>query len=405
MLEYPLWMQDEKIVSRINDEMGFVWKDYDGYVYRCGYKPPTKLDAVFLFYLLYRSQKTGWQEEIELSRYEILKDCGFKSIRPADYRRLEDSLERWKMVGVKYNGTFYDGHQYITLSFGIIDTWKIDKNTRKLYVRFNKEWLMRIKNSTYFRYLNFDKIRSLRSPLAMRLYEILIKSFQNRNEWKIDAIKLAQKIPMKERYPADIIPKIKAALNRINKHTNLNVQLLVERKRRGKANLIFLKKNKMMENDSLENVLKLLPKNEAKKKTIIQMIEKYLECYGQDYVKRNIMYANERVRNIKSYRSFLAKALKEDWALGWWEDQLLEEVSLFDTTNIKNDKHDKNERDVRIKVEKILNSLSIEELDRLKLEAIKELPEEMKEDISAIRMQMRFILRRKLLKESDLPSI
>ena len=60
-LEYPLWVQDYK------EGEGYIWKDIDGYVYQTAYKPPTKVDALFLYYLLYVSQQQGWQEEIKLS--------------------------------------------------------------------------------------------------------------------------------------------------------------------------------------------------------------------------------------------------------------------------------------------------------------------------------------------------
>jgi len=384
-------MQDEKIVSRIGEDAGFIWKDKEGYIYRCGYKPPTKLDAVFLLYLLYRSQKSGWQEEIELSRYEILKACGFKSLRPADYKRLEDSLERWKMVGVRYNGTFYDGRKYITLSFGIIDSWKIDESNKKLYIRFNKEWLIRIKNSTYFKYLDFNKVRSLRSPLAMRLYEILMKSFQNRDEWRIDAIKLAEKIPMKEKYPADIIPKIRSAVNRINEYTNLKIRLLVEKPKRGKAVLIFLKDGEVVRHLLKESILKLLPPGEERKKTLVSVIEEALRCHGEEYVKRNILYANEKVKKRSAYRVFLIKALKEDWARGWWEDRVVDE-SIFSSSEFDAEE----EKRVRLLVEERLRNLSPFEESALRAQALSEIPEEFREDEALVKMQMRFILRREL---------
>ncbi len=412
MLEYPLWMPDEKLPSKIPDDKGFIWQDREGYVYRCGYKVPTKLDIIYLMYLLYRSQQEGWREEIELSRYEILKSCGYVSCRPADYERLEDSLERWKMVGVKFKGTFYDGKKYIAISFGVIDTWKIDEESKKLKIRFNKEWLTRIKNSSYFKYLSFDQIRALRSPLAMRLYEILIKSFQNRKEWSIDAKKLAQKIPMKEKSVAHIIPKIKAAVNRINNNSNFKIELTIKRPKRGEAILIFKQLEGEKENYIIEEALKpkkeniehlklieILPKEQQKKKIIRKLIEKALEKYGEEYVRRNILYANEKVRQKRSYRAFLAKALENDWAEGWWEDNLAQNEKII--AKIKENDDLKKELKLREKVEKILKKLPEKEIIRLKEKAQKELPENLREIDSFVRMQMRLILRRKL--SQDLP--
>jgi len=406
MLEYPLWMQDEKLPSKLSEDKGFIWKDREGFIYRCGYKVPTKLDIIYLMYLLYRSQQQDWQEEIELSRYEILKGCGYVSCRPADYDRLMDSLERWKMVGIKFQGTFYDGKKYIALSFGVIDTWKIDEETKKLKVRFNREWLTRIKNSSYFKYLNFDQLRALRSPLAMRLYEILIKSFQGREEWSIDAKGLAEKIPMKERAVAHIIPKIKAAINRINHHSSLKIRLIIERKRRGKALFIFQRLKEDDENfiieynclkkdykkEILARLIKELPPEQQTKKTIKRLLQTSLDRHGEEYVRRNILYANEKVKNIKSYRAFLAQALEKDWAAEWWED-FIEKSQLeknFEDENLKE------EFLLREKVEKILASLSLNEKQQLFKQAQKELPENLQEIEPFVRMQARLILRRKL---------
>ena len=51
------------------------------------------------------------------------------------------------------------------------------------------------------------------------------------------------------------------------------------------------------------------------KKTVHTALEIYEKKYGYDYVKRNILYSNEKAE--KSYAGFLSKALKEDWAHDW----------------------------------------------------------------------------------------
>jgi len=233
--EYPVWFQDSN-----EQATGLVWTNRKGYTYRVGYKMPTKTDVIFLYYLMLRSQQSGWKENITLTQREILKGCGLTpGKKPAD--RLKDSLERWKMVGIKFAGTFYDGKEYQTLSFGVIDEWNLEKGTRHLNVRFAPKWLALIKNSNYFRYIDFRQMKSLGSPLATRLYEILIKSFQGRNKWSIDALKLAAKIPMKEEYVADILPKIIKVVDIINAKTDLNITIIVKRPQRGQAVITFRK--------------------------------------------------------------------------------------------------------------------------------------------------------------------
>jgi len=233
--EYPIWFQDSK-----QQGAGLVWTDRKGFTYRIGYKMPTKTDVIFLYYLMLRSQQAGWKDELTLTQREILGGCGI-SPGKRDADRLKDSLERWKMVGIQFSGTFYNGKEYQTMSFGVIDEWDLEKGTGHLNIRFAPKWLEWIKNSDYFRYIDFRQMKSLGSPLATRLYEILIKSFQGRNEWSIDTLKLATKIPMKQKYVADILPKIVKAVDIINAKTDLNITITVKRPQRGQAVITFRK--------------------------------------------------------------------------------------------------------------------------------------------------------------------
>jgi hypothetical protein len=333
-LEYPLWIQDKELADKTE---GYVWKDLQGYIYRSGYKPPIKTDFVFLLSLLLQSQQEGWKEEIITTKYKILKKCGIS--RNKDwYDRLEDSLKRWENVRLHFKGTFYDGIKYRTLHFGILDAWGIEENTGKIKIRLSKEYLLKIKESNFFKYINFEHIKALKSPLAVRLYEILIKSFQGRNSWEIDVIKLARKIPMNEKYPADIIPKIKAGVNRINEHTTLKIDLTIRQHERGKAILVFkkipendIKQAKeviptigLPEDESFHQLLKLLPKEHRTKKTILEAIAKLYKKQGYNYIARNIRYTNEKCKD--NYRAYLSNALKEDWGIAFEEDQEVEKI-------------------------------------------------------------------------------
>jgi len=316
-LEYPLWMQNERLPE------GFVWRDRNGFIYRAGYKPPSKTDIIFLLYLLMRSQQEGWRQEMVLSQREILTGCG---IQPGKswYERLKDSLERWTNTTVKFAGTFYDGREYLTMNFNIIEAWKIEKKSKKLVIRFSPEWLTRIKESNFFKLIDFEQLKSLRSPLAVRLYELLIKTFQGRKSWSIEATKLAQKIPMNEKHPAHIIPKVRAAVNRITRKTNLKISLEVERPRRGQAIFHFYKEDAVEETEKrsnaeeLEALLKLVRKGFQDRKTIREAIARALAKKGREYVERNIKYANQFADN--NYRVYLLRALKENWAASWWEE-------------------------------------------------------------------------------------
>ena len=248
-LEHPLWMQNLE-----QDEKGFTWKDMDGYIYKSAGKAPTQTDGIFLYYLLQRSQKDGWNNKLELSRYEILKGCGFTDAKK-NYNRLMESMERWWMLGIGFNGTFYNGEKYETLLFNIIDDVELPaKKGSKLKITFSEKWLYKIKESKYYKLIDFEELKVLKTPLATRLYEILSKTFKGRNEWAIDAHKLANKIPMNEKYLTHIIAKIQPAVKRITQKTNLHIELEVRKKERGKAVLVFRRTNEQAEITKTQNI-------------------------------------------------------------------------------------------------------------------------------------------------------
>lgn len=397
-LEYPIWFQDEKAAEKATNGMTF--QDLEGYVYKAGYKPPVKIDVIFLLYLLMQSQKQNYSQDITLTRYQILKSCGLNDNKQW-YARLEDSLRRWKMVGIEFAGNFYDGESYSAINFGIIDSWSIHKKTKELNVVFSPSFITMMRGKGFFKYINFNEFKKLRSPLATRLYEILSKSFYARNTWKINAIKLAEKIPMKEKYPAHIVPKIKAALNRINENTDAKFTLEVDQIERGKTILCFTKlascqASNLIKQETTETVIpqdpevisliKLLPEEHQSKTTIIQIIQDFCEQKGNDYVARNIRYTNKHAKT--GYRSYLCKALTQDYGLAMQEDEEAQQkLAAKKELEAQQAQQQKLEEEQRLKLEQVriksadiyIESLSEEAKSALQEEAIDLMPDEQKD--------------------------
>lgn len=265
-LDKPLWFQSAK-----NQEEGKVirWEDIDGYVYKAAYKLPDKLDILFLFYMLLKSQQAGYKQKMVFTRYEIVKACGL-SMKGESYKRLEDGLKKWKNVNIEFHGTFYDGKQYKTMLFGIVDYAAIWEEDKKIEIRFNKEWLIKIKESGFCKYIQFNRYKALKRPVSRRLFEILGKTFKGRFSWEIGLVKLGKKLTLsgkkvknkdgEEReviYASDVLRAIKPAINEINKmmkdknlfdSVNLNIEdaFLIECEIKGKGNdrvIIFKKKS------------------------------------------------------------------------------------------------------------------------------------------------------------------
>jgi hypothetical protein len=316
-LEYPLWLP-------IKTEQAFATTGYR-YEFSSKFGHPEKFDANILYSLMRDLEKNKWQNNfIEKTQYQILVKAGV-SPNSERYKRLEKCLLRWKTVTLIYEGSFFDGKGgYGSESFGIINDWKINKKTGLVSIFFNHVWLESIKNSKFFEMIDYEVMQALKNPTYSRLYELLIKNFYKRNVWKIDAHKLAEKIPLHEKYVAHIQRKIETGVNNISKKTELKVNLEVKKKERNKATLIFTKINKSENKTNneytkdMEGLLRLVPEKYNGLKTIHDAIQSNLKKFGADYVKRNISYANKHAK--KNYRAYLVKALKEDWAIQEEED-------------------------------------------------------------------------------------
>jgi len=73
-------------------------------------------------------------------------------------------------------------------------------------------------------------------------------------------------------------------------------------------------------NQSLIELLVLIPEQHKSKKTVLSALDFYESKHGFDYVKRNILYSNAKA--AKSYAGYLNNALKGDWGHDWEIEQL-----------------------------------------------------------------------------------
>ncbi len=407
LLEYPLWFQDECEAKKT--QTGFVWRiskeDGSGkeFVLKTSFKPPVKTDLIFLLFLLLESQKQSWKDEIRISRYQVLKSCGLGTGAPW-YERLEESLERWEEVSLEFNGVFYNGQEYKTLHFGIVDSWGIDEKTKLLRVRFSPEYLSMIKDTSYCRFLDFNQIKKLRSPLATRLYQLLVKTFKNRDTWEIDAVLLAEKIPMKQKFPAHIVLKIKPAMNRIYKYTDLKVTVEERKKARGEIILVFTKeatqpKEKPLEkktppfvmpdNEEFKKLVSMLPPERQCQKSLLELVLKAFNKKGFDFVAWNIKYANKRA--IGNYPAYFLKSLRGNFGNALKEEEEVNQIAASKRTEeakikqVKLSEAQAKENEESASVQAYLKSLSPGELEAVELEAHARLPGFLRKPIEALR--------------------
>lgn len=395
LLEYPIWFQDTRLAHTLNE--GYLWKDKEGFIYRAGYKPPVKTDLLFLLYFLMLAQRNKYKPLIETTRFNVLKGCGLTDGQD-NYERLKDSLERWKMVGIKFEGNFYGGKAKKIMNFGIIDHWEINKETKVLQVRFSPEYLLLVQNSSFYRYINFSEIKTLRTPLAIRLFEILSKSFQGRHSWEIEALKLAQKIPMVEKYPSHIVLKIQPAISRISKHTALKIALTTRENEKGETIIVFEKEQVQKQekhhlkdstmsfsipnNEEFKRLVTILPWERQSQKTLLELILKAFNAHGFDYVSWNIQYANKRA--IGNYTAYLSKAIKSNFGASLKEESEVAQRKLskrkeeVKVTVVKQSEVCAKEQQRSEKAQQFLKSLSASDLENIEQEAQKLLPSDMR---------------------------
>ena len=243
-MENPLWLQNQRAV---NHETKI---DTDKYQYICTGTPPGKRDQVFLYYTMHQLELKGWPNNLNLSYSQILKNCGM-SCGEKNRFRIHESMSRWEDVKIRFKGTFYDNRQYKILSFRIINSWYVLEGSNRLHINFAPEWVEALKNTTYYKYISFAEVKKIRSPLALRLYEILSKSFYKREQWEIGVFTLAKKIPLFEKYASQIIRKIQQGVTALNKTTQFNITLEIQEKDRNDAILIF-KNTRILTEDPAE---------------------------------------------------------------------------------------------------------------------------------------------------------
>lgn len=335
-LDKPLWF-----LNFNHDGRGFVWNDIEGYLYRSSYVPPDKVDILILIFLLSLSQQEEYQSGVICSRYEILKACGFP-INAQYYERLKDSLTRWSSVTIHFEGSFYDGGQYLSKDFHIMKG-SIDEESKQVEIDFDVDWLLKIKESRYYKYINFGYYKALTRPISRRLHELLCKEFFGRSTYHIKLIRLGQKIPLSGRetkrgpviYASDVLTAVTPAINEINQlasdpeileKTGIKPQDLftVSYKITGEKQerVIHFTRHSVCFAQSKEKALELcelLATLTKRSKKIEAAVAEYHQRQGYEYVRWNIIYTNQNAE--KNYAAYLKKALAENWAEEWAEEE------------------------------------------------------------------------------------
>lgn len=174
-----------------------------------------------------------------------------------------------------------------------------------------------------------DEFLSLKSKYAMKLFKLL-KQYLEIGKRRFSLNKLREHLDLEKTELKQWIHFKTRVLDiskrEINKKTSIKINYSVEKIGRKIEFVVFSikQKDEKQEKDpeivqNLEELFHLVPERYRNLKTLRSGIEKYFEKEGVEYTKRNIQYAN--AKSQKNYRTFLLKALQEDWGLDWVEGQ------------------------------------------------------------------------------------
>lgn len=229
-LENPLYILDENaanIPGSLSEPI--IWNDIPKYSISTSYKLPVKADQLVLYFFLLECQKANWVKKLRFTKYGILKACGIAT-NGKSYKRLEDTLMRLEKLHIAYDESFTTvsrkhGINHISSHFGIIDSWSKIQNSKKttgkceIHIRLSDEFVDVIRTHPFYQNLNFEHLKLLKTPSCFRIYELIVKAFYQRKSWSIDPMLFAEKIPLKVRWPSDVLRKTNSALKQINKVT------------------------------------------------------------------------------------------------------------------------------------------------------------------------------------------
>jgi hypothetical protein len=386
-LEYPNWI----VMESKNSQNFTIQKEKGLYTIKSSLNLPNRFDKIILYYLLSELFKnTNFESsQIKTTRYKIAKNVFYetKNVGKSEYDRVINSIKKWTAIFIQFEGMFYEGDNYTTRGFHIIDGYKLD-DKGILQINFNEQYLEQLKNTNYFKLIDFNEYKKLTRPISNRLYEILIKTFKNREIWQIRIAKLAEKLTVCDKFPSHIYRAIIPAVNEINNKTELKLKLEYNQETQictfMKLQNTQEEKQKepnsltIPEEDKFKALTSILPKEHQDKKTILESITNFYKKYGFDYTARNIKYTNQHCNG--NYRAYLNKALKEDWGLTIQEEEESKQKIIKEQEYKKQQEQEALRQQIELQrqVQEYIKTLSPKKLETLRKEAISQLDEETK---------------------------
>lgn len=297
---------------------------------KCGL--PTAIDDEILLGLIQLTKIRGFRERtVKFSRYELLKLLGWKD-HSRNYKRLEESLERWHDVSLHYENAWRDRtkNAWVTEHFHILERvslWKPDQPGGYDSSEFQwSEVIFENFKAGSLKSLDFHLFKKLKSHIAKRMFRFLDKRFFHRNAVSYDLEAFAlEKVGMSRSYGIGEIkrrltPAIKELedakfIRRVPKESRY------QKVGRGKWNICFHKFNLADENqeplaikvDDLSALEAKLVKHGVTKSQAQRLIAKHPEEMVEAKVEL-LEFKISKGDAPENAGGFLVKAVEEDYA-------------------------------------------------------------------------------------------
>lgn len=351
------------------------------------YGLPLAQDNEVLIALLKIGKEQNFKSStIYFSKYRLLQIMG-KSNYGKNYHRLEESLDRFKGVSIKAKNAFWDNRSktYITVNFGIIDSYKLLDSTKKSdndesipysFVRLNEEFFNSI-DAGYIKNLDIDMFFSIKGYIAKQLFRYLDKKiYNNKKRFEIGLHKLAETHlgMFGYKYPSEIKRKLDAAHKELidkgflksveYKKSSDGLSEKVIYNFKDKKKLINKPDRKLSDKKKLNS-----PDIVKTEENTDEMLEAILKIGVTKSVAKSIAgkYPHEQIkfqievlpfRKPKEPAALLIKAIKENWAPPAEFTEMIESAKKAKAYEEKIKKEQEKKEDIRRQIEDYIAGLS-----------------------------------------------
>lgn len=166
---------------------------------------------------------------------------------PGQYARFSETLRRYMNIQIRFHGSFREGTgktvRRTKRVFHVLDSYEVVRGSGKGFtVTFNEDFMNMLRDSKYYRWVSGREYALMTSPVAIRLFEILEKSFmaagrgEDHPAVRFDAADLACLIPVRDAYPSQVKRRVEAAFPQVEKATKGRYSMTVSS---GRGTVVF----------------------------------------------------------------------------------------------------------------------------------------------------------------------